>query len=208
MEDAAFCHRCGKPQRELAPEVIEPEVPAAAAALVPDELMRPPAPAPPVSFTNSVAVRVGFLTASISSILIETPVLGLLFMVWSALAGYFSVVLYRKRTGEKLSVREGAKLGWITGILNSLIVMVFFTLNVVIMNSEPITQYHEKLKELRAADPNSYAAIGSVIESPYFIAGTLLILFFLFVAILTVFGITGGALSARMARKQEAPHTN
>ncbi len=199
MEDAAFCHRCGKAQREFLVEETEDVV----------ETPVPPVPAPqaapagllPVSFANAAAVRVGFLAASVASMLDALPWVDALFVVWSALAGYFSVVLYRRRTGQALTVRGGAKMGWITGVLNAVIVIVFFTISFAATISDFTSVYHQQLSTLQARDPASYARASGLLESPYGLATLVIFLLFFLFVVFTLAGVAGGALSAKFAKK-------
>src|SRR5271166_3623640 len=63
--DALFCHKCGKPQRDLIgaepEESLPPTVPQTLAAEVPSQ-KAPPQKSPPVGFRNPIAVRVALLT--------------------------------------------------------------------------------------------------------------------------------------------------
>src|SRR5689334_21914503 len=106
--DALFCHKCGKPQREL---------------VVPETIATPPAPmeapqptprpqAPPLNFRNPVAVRISLLVAVGATLLLNfLPVIN-----WLA-GGFVAVLFYRQRTGNALTVKAGVRLGWITGLL-------------------------------------------------------------------------------------------
>src|SRR5271170_7187344 len=131
-EDALFCHRCGKPQREL----LEVEVEAPAAVVVP-----PPVPAPPpIGFHNGPAVRIG-LAAAILSILVSMLLGQLAFLqalapVWLILTGFLAVFFYRRRTHQRLSTLSGAHLGWICGIFGFVIITIMLTLMAVLL-SEP-----------------------------------------------------------------------
>ncbi len=106
--DALFCHKCGKPQRELVvPETREP---------FPEPVLPPQAPlprmeAPPVNFRNAVAFRIALLVAAFATLLSFLP-----FLNWLA-AGFFAVFIYRKKTGSFLNVGAGVRMGWITGLL-------------------------------------------------------------------------------------------
>jgi hypothetical protein len=119
--DALFCHKCGKPQRDLiAPEVEQNAYIAAPAAEVPPP---PPRPQPlPMNFRNPIAVRTSLLVAIIGTL----PGLWLPMVGWLA-AGYFAVYLYCRRTGFRLDVVSGVKIGWITGLLLYLFTSVVFT---------------------------------------------------------------------------------
>jgi hypothetical protein len=120
-EDALFCHKCGKPQRE---DLILAEEPVVQAPVLP-----PPVPLPvafrPIGFQNGPAVRIalayGFLSILIlflsGSLRSAAP-----FLIWLVVAGFLAVAAYRRRTGQKLSWLSGAHLGWICGIIGFAIV--------------------------------------------------------------------------------------
>jgi len=105
--DARFCHKCGKPQREEL--VIVQESPAPSL---------PPLPVAvplPIGFRNPLAFRVGFLSALMALLL--TFLLAPGFPVWLTAAGFLGVYLYHGRSGESVSTRSGARMGWLTGLL-------------------------------------------------------------------------------------------
>src|ERR1039457_5432790 len=107
--DALFCHKCGKPQRELvATEIESNDYPAAVVAAVPAP--PPPRPQPvPLNFHNRVAVRIALLAAVSATVLVV-----LLPLNWLG-AGFFAVFFYCRKTGFRLDVASGVKIGWITG---------------------------------------------------------------------------------------------
>src|SRR5580692_2701599 len=153
--DARFCHRCGKPQREeIVPDTggRPPEIVMATELA---SMGAPPANAvsanPPqrVNFHNATAVRIGLLMAGIASLLSALPAmaLGLAGLaIWWAGAGFLSVHLYRRRTGQFLSVDGGLRMGWITGLLGSTITSVVFTVSVVplIWGGKFVSLYEEQ----------------------------------------------------------------
>jgi hypothetical protein len=204
VEGAVFCHRCGKPARELLPE----EVPLEAVAAAPSEAAPVPLPQPktmPVSFHNIVAVRIGLLVASVASMLDALPFIDTLFVVWSAGAGFAAVWLYRRSTGQSLSVRGGAKLGWITGVLNSVIVMVLLTLTFVASASEVSAFLHQQFKATAAQDPARYAQAMAFFDSPYAIVLAVLMFGLMVFIVFTGACVAGGALGARFTRKISPP---
>src|SRR5258706_15554813 len=139
-EDARFCHKCGKPQREeIAVEQPPPPPPAVAAA--PPTDVWPGTP----SFPHPVAVRVGLFVASIATFLCLALPFG--FVVWLPSAGFISVYLFSRRTGQSLSVRNGARMGWIAGILSFVIATVLLTLFAVALANTPggIEQLRDQL---------------------------------------------------------------
>ncbi len=127
VEDALFCHKCGRPTREIV--CAEPEPP-------PPPLPPPlpeTAPPPPIGFGNGIAVRIALL-AGVLSIVLSSPIARIappLAIIPLAGAGGFAVFLYKWRTGQRLSAMSGAHLGWICGVfgfaISALLTAVLFT---------------------------------------------------------------------------------
>ena len=101
----------------------------------PAPLSRPPVRAP--GFRNPVAFRVGWITACLAVLLSSLPVLNLFFIVWSGLAGFLAVYLYRRRTGHSLTVGHGASLGWVTGVFTVLIMAVLLGFSLLLLALSP-----------------------------------------------------------------------
>src|SRR5258707_1344256 len=127
-EDARFCHKCGKPQRDepllREPEPAPPPLPAIQAA----------APPPSIGFHNTTAVWIALRVAFLMFLL--CLVSGIFSFVWLVAGGFLAVYLYRRRTGTPLSVRSGAHLGWLAGTFGFLMAMIVMTLMVLAV-SEP-----------------------------------------------------------------------
>jgi hypothetical protein len=114
--DALFCHKCGKPQRELvAPEI---EANTYGAAPVVATAAPPPIPQPqplPLNFHNPIAVRIA-LVAAVSATMLGLLLPRMPFVSWLA-GGFFAVYLYCRKTGFRVDVASGVKIGWITGLI-------------------------------------------------------------------------------------------
>lgn len=179
---------------EAAPIEIEPVV-----SRPPDA--RSTAQPLPVNFRNPLAVRISLMVASFAAMLDAIPFLDLLFVVWSVAAGFLSVVLYRHRTGQALSVKGGAKMGWITGVLTFVIVTVLITVTFVSSGPALGNVYREQLGKVAAQDPNYSQAAARLLESPYTLAiFVLLSLLFMF-CVFAGACMAGGALGARISRR-------
>jgi len=193
--DARFCHKCGRPLFDY-PSVEEDPAPAYA----------PPAAPPPkadIGFRNRLAVRIGLTTAVIAIFLFSLPLPALgafLRLVWFVVAGFFAAYLYRRRTGDRLSIRDGARLGWITGVFASAIASVFLAASVVM-----ITGQGEWLaifrKQFAANDPNA-DQLAHMLENPTTLAIFLLFALFLMFVLCTSLSIAGGALCAKVLDKE------
>lgn len=193
--DARFCHRCGKPQREeLLPEHIEPPAfqPLVAAPIAPT--------GPGVTFRNPIAVRIGLTMASVAALLTWIPILQLLFVVWWLSAGFFSVYLYRRRTGQFLSVRSGVRMGLITGVLTFAIMTVLFTITLVplaVQKGGLAGLYQEQLRTMQASDATIQQAMQALQSPAVLVIGICSTLLFMF-AIIICLCTAGGALGAKM----------
>src|ERR1039458_4932835 len=110
--DALFCHKCGKPQRDLVTPDAPPE--PVSAPVTPPPPPPPPADAagPRLTFHDQVAVRIAVYVG------VSATVLCLIFPLvnWLA-AGFVAVYLYRRKTRRLLDVSAGIHIGWITGLV-------------------------------------------------------------------------------------------
>ncbi len=189
--EARFCHKCGKPQREETWNVEEEPAKASDQAR--------PAAQPVVSvaidFHNAVAVRLGFMAATIASLL--TFLLAYAFPLWLTGAGFLGAYIYRKRTGEKLSVKSGLRMGWITGVFSFVLLTALFTLSFVVLMSSGMFDalMHQGLMRMGATNQAATDMI-RVLRSPAGITAELIFLF----AVSTVCPMMGGALGAKLAR--------
>src|ERR1041384_379760 len=147
VPDAVFCHKCGKPQKEIVvpeiqiPEPVQPN---------PQQTAAPPEPQP-LNFHNRVAVRIATLvavSATILSIGIQP------FISWLA-AGFVAVLFYKRKTGSLLNVGAGIRMGWITGLLMSgLWSVVWLSQQVPAALSGKLSALLlEKIKNMPAQDP-------------------------------------------------------
>ena len=187
-----FCHKCGKPQREdlltVEPEALPPPPPPLAA----------PPPPPPIGFHNGPAVRVALLAGTISiGVLLLAGQLGPFrpfVLAWPVVTGFLAVFLYQRRTGQRLSVLSGARLGWICGIVGFVIMTLMVTV-IVVGLSEPsmLSAMRDQLKDrgMSEADVNQFL---DVVRNPAGVAGALAMFFVLF----TVLPAFGGAVGAKL----------
>jgi hypothetical protein len=194
-EDALFCHKCGKPQREIV-SVEEPEVVAAPPPI--------PVAAPQplvISFHNGPAVRIalgmGFLAFLCLLVVGQLALPQALVFVWLAAAGFLAVFLYRRSTGQRLSVMNGARLGWISGVFGFVIVTIILTMFVIAL-SEPsvVTALREQIKTRGIPEANLDQMI-EALHSPSGITSVLGLFFLLF----TILPAFGGAVGAKILNR-------
>lgn len=199
--DARFCHKCGKPQYdEAVPEQAPDEQVVTIAPPV------GPPPKPEINFRNATAVRVAFLAAGIASMLITVPLPAFLAVGWLLLwllgSGFFAVWLYRRRTGQEVSVRGGMRMGWITGMFCFVIATLFFTISVLTISSKGglASFYREQFAARGSLDANVQQFL-DILQNPAGLA-TVILLSLLFVFVFfTLLPTLGGALGAKVLEK-------
>jgi hypothetical protein len=196
--DSLFCHKCGKPQREVIAPEPEPESVAEFVPPPAEPVDATPQP-PPLNFHNLVAVRIAFVVAPVAFLLSWIPALNL--VLWIA-AGFLAVFFHRRRTGVLLNVRAGVRLGWITGVLMFAITTVIFTLTIVPVaaNGGIATLFRQQLKN--PSDPNVQEALRMLESAPGLVTVLLVMLFMLFVFI-TLLSMAGGALGAKFVSRNQ-----
>jgi hypothetical protein len=185
--DSLFCHKCGKPQREIAePEVLKPVILAPVTGAPAPAFATAPRFAMPVSFKNPVAVRISLLVGLVAMFFSFLPIVN-----WLA-AGFFAVLFYRRKTHNLLNVGAGLHLGWITGL-------VMFTMWGVLLMAEGLSGkltgvVQEQIKSLPAANDPYFQQVAQFMASG---PGLVIVLAIGFVLI-TALSMAGGALGAKI----------
>jgi hypothetical protein len=194
VENARFCHRCGRPTLES--EAVVETLPPVEFLVAEQPTARALAAALPVGFRNPVAMRVAFLM-SVGLMLVQMiPGVNLLFVVWWLAAGWGAVILYRRMTGSVLSVKAGARLGSITGILTFLSMTVIVACSMLVAGKELFS-------EIVKQNPQ----ISPVLNDPASLAGVVLMVMAMIFALVVGTCAAGGALGARFASRGTAPAT-
>jgi len=190
-EDAVFCHKCGRPLNEVGQ--------VAAPAVQPPPLPPPMNPVAP-SFHHPVAVRVGLFVSGVATLLCLALPYG--FVIWLPAAGFIAVYLFSRRTGQSLSVRNGARMGWIAGILSFVIATVLLTIFAVAVANMPggLDPLREQLTAKAVSNEDVERAL-AILGNPkdralFFIQ--FLAFWFMFSS---VFCAVGGALGAKVLAK-------
>jgi len=196
-EDARFCHKCGKPQREEDAAAEQRQVAEAFVAAI--TAPPPPLPEPlPVSLRNSVTMSTALMAAGVTlllSLILGPFGLGVLALI---AGGISSVFLYRQRTGQVLTVMSGMRLGWIAGIFVFAITTVLFW---VLPHAEMVQQLRDQL----AKSSLSSEQIKEFLEMLQTPAGISALLLVVFVSSTFLMGL-GGAVGALLVRRGTADH--
>jgi hypothetical protein len=189
--DARFCHKCGKPQRE---EIVVEPVEAFAP---PQPPLVEAAPLQALSFRNPIALRVGLLAAVLLCLLMMIPGVNYAAVVWWLGAGYFSVWIYKRRTGQRLNVRGGARMGWITGVIScALLTLLFAFFMLAIRQMGGLDAIKDGLKDF-AFQQGSVDEALKMLQDPSKMLRSLIATF----VMLTLTCTAGGALGAKMLGK-------
>jgi hypothetical protein len=184
--DALFCHKCGKPQREIVvPEVVAP-ADSSPVTVIPPPAFAPPRFAAPVGFRNPVALRIALFVGAAAMILMSfLPLVN-----WLA-AGFFAVFFYRRKTRNPLNIGAGMHLGWITGVVMFTLWGVFFM--AWGLSGKLTAMVQEQIKSVPSNDPYLQQMAQFMGSGP----GLLIVLAVGFVFI-TCLSMAGGALGAKM----------
>jgi hypothetical protein len=189
--DARFCHKCGKPQREeIAVEPVEVFAP-------PQPPLVEAVPLQALSFRNPVALRVGLLAAGLLCLMMMIPGVNYGAVVWWLGAGYLSVWIYKRRTGQRLNVRSGARMGWITGVIScALLTLLFAFFLLAIRQMGGLDAIRDGLKDF-AFQQGSVDEALKMLQDPSRMLRSLIATFIM----LTLTCTAGGALGAKMLGK-------
>jgi hypothetical protein len=193
LEDARFCHKCGRPLRE--------DVAAEEAAPAPQVAPPPATPLPVrIDFRNSTAVRVALLTASVTlPCATAAPILVAAAWVVTVIlvaGGFAAVYFYNRHTGRPLNILGGARIGWLTGMFCFVIAMVMLTLWVAMAGNIGLEQFTRGI----ARTTGGHATADQVRDMTRNPAAIVFILMGSFV-MLTSLPTIGGALGAKVFEK-------
>jgi hypothetical protein len=187
--DALFCHKCGKPQRELT------EVAVGAPTPVGRPLSEPVPPAPP-DFRNPLALKIALLVAMGATALFWISPLN-----WPA-AGYFAAFFYRRKTGSLLNVGAGARLGWITGLLAFVpaAAMLLVTEIPAAVSGRLAETYEEQMRSFPYQDPAAIQRVARFIATGPGIAAVIGFTLVTLFVLITCLSMAGGALAAKLGQ--------
>jgi hypothetical protein len=198
--DARFCHKCGKPQYDYPGLETVDVVPVEAPILV----TAPPAPLPAeISFHNRLAVRVAFIAAlsSVFLFLVPVPFPVIRLLLPFLAGGFFAVFLYSRRSGQALSIRGGARMGWITGVFSFTMISVVFAFAMVeISNQGGLAKFVQS--QLPANDAR--AEFAQTLNDPAMLGVLMLLSLGMLFVVLTALPVIGGALGAKVLEKESS----
>lgn len=198
--DARFCHKCGKPQYDY--PGVEPAEQAQTPPPLPPPLPVEAAKLPEIGFHNRIAVRIGItvavaamvLVSIIASILPATAFLGFF------CAGMIAAVWYVRRTGEKLSIRGGARIGWITGLFCFTAFLLVFTIVVVAITNPDVVATMRNDASL-SKNP-SFQEMLKMVTDPHDAVMNIIVRVIAMFIFLTTLPMLGGAVGAKLSERR------
>jgi hypothetical protein len=207
LPESRFCHRCGKPVRE---NLIEPEAPAETwsetAQIIPPPASSQPPVIADINFRNGLAVRVCLLAATLVYLLMSltsrvsgAPFSLVLPFLMTAVGGAYAVYLYGRRSGQPITVRTGARVGWMTGVFAFVISTVLFTLAMILISGQGgLAELYKQSMSGMGVPSDSVERFQRLLDSPALVVMVLLVgLGFQFMT-MSILGSVGGALWAKL----------
>jgi len=151
-----------------------------------------------INFRNGQAVRIGLQAGTLAFVCLvlfgQLPLPQAFTLIWLVAGGFLAVFLYKRRTGQKITMMNGAQLGWICGVFGFVIVTIMLTIAAVTF-TEPstVSAMRDQLKTRGVPD----ASVNQMIEMFQSPAGIIVVLAVSFV-IFTVLPAFGGAVGAKV----------
>lgn len=153
-----------------------------------------------VTFGTPGALRSCYWSAAFAAIIMSLPYASLLCFIVYPGAGFYSVHSFRRQTRKRVTLRAGAKLGFLTGVITFALLLILLTIASTMPGSGGMSatldelessfeqqgdaELVERVQELRA-DPTALALLGLVGLSVLF-------------CVTTGFAAAGGALGAKV----------
>jgi hypothetical protein len=191
-EGAQFCPGCGRPLTAAAREQER-----TLNALPPRS---PEGETTPLGFSDIHALRACYWPAVIAALLGNLPILNALCFVWHPGAGFLAVHSYRRRTARELSVREGAKLGFMTGVVSFTLSLILLAAGSLLPGSGGMTEVFRRMREQFEEGGQTEVAeqLARLIEDPAALALVLVFVLVASFAITAGLATLGGAMGARV----------
>lgn len=195
-EGAQFCPGCGRP---LTPEAREHERTLNALPSREEDKPRP------IGFSDIHSLRACYWPAVAAALLANLPILNLLCFVWHPGAGFLAVHSYRRRTGREPNPREGAKLGFMTGVVSFTLSLILLAVASLLPGSGGMMGGFTRMQEEfeKAGNAEIAAQLGKLMEEPATLA--LVLVFGLAFSFLFTAGLAtlGGATGARVLSSKD-----
>jgi hypothetical protein len=140
-----------------------------------------------------------------AALLTNLPGLNLLCFVWHPGAGFLAVHSYRRRTARDLTPREGARLGFMTGIVSFTLSMILLAVASLLPGSGGMTGGFRRMQEEfeKGGQTEIAQQLGQLIENPTALAMVLVFGLAVTFAFTAGFATLGGAMGARVLTNKD-----
>jgi hypothetical protein len=168
--DAQFCHRCGRPMVEF-PQIEsldnQPSTSTTSAVQTTSPSPEVVISEQPSGWSGNHGIRSALLGAFLAMSVFFLPGINLVAPIISPLlCGLLTVWFYIRRTGDRLSVREGARLGTMSGLFAFVLVMIQFTVVMLALKDDKMRAEWEKQMGVILQDPQQASQAIEMLFSP------------------------------------------
>jgi hypothetical protein len=157
-----------------------------------------------IGLGNRQAVGTALVTAVVALILlmIPLPLAPFFHVVWLLAAGFVAVYVYRRHTGEEVTLRSGARLGWLTGLFCYMFLLVLLVAGTIVISTRGGME--ELARQIRAqAQPGvDVDSVLQVLQSPGEFAFAIVAVLALLFMFLTTIPMIGGAVGAKVLERE------
>lgn len=197
--EARFCPMCARPFREEdhAHDIRE------VVAVAREDTAPPQAHEDvPLGFGNLEAIRCAYSGAALAAILSHIPFVNFLCFLWYPAAAFWAVYRFRSKTGVYLNSKQGAKLGWITGVLAFAVFLFLFATVMLFAGDEATmsTAMSQQIEQM-SVPADVKEQMREITQSPTALGFVMLV--YLVVSFLITVGLCslGGAVAAKVLEK-------
>jgi hypothetical protein len=205
VEGARFCHKCGRPVDGIEPAIavgIE-EFPLAApdvvvvAPMPPVSAIPPPLPVPSIGFRNRDTIRAALFSSAITFLPSSAiaQISGVLLFGGLLVNGLLSVLLYLRRTGRPMTSIEGARQGWISGLI---FFCITFLLSALALTASGKGGFADVMREQARAQGSLTPDMAKIFDQPGFLAAVMVAAVIIAFVLFTTLASLGGVLGARL----------
>ena len=195
-QGASFCPGCGKPLTVDAREKDR----QANAFQSPRAEEEESGPVDRVTFGTPGALRSCYWSAAFAAIIMSLPYATLLCFIVYPAAGFYSVYSFRRQTPRGVTLRAGAKLGFLTGVITFALVLILLTIASTMPGSPGMSATLDELETSfeQQGEAELVAQVQRLRADPTALALLALISLSVWFGVTTGFATAGGALGAKV----------
>jgi hypothetical protein len=193
---ASFCPGCGKPLTDVARESER----QANAFQRPQAEEEESGPVDRVTFGTPGALRSCYWSAAFAAIIMSLPYASLLCFIVYPGAGFYSVHSFRRQTSKRVTLRAGAKLGFLTGVITFALLLILLTIASSMPGSPGLSGTLDELEASfeRQGESELVDRVQALRADPTALGLLALIALSVGFCVTTGFATAGGALGAKV----------